>query len=365
MQSSPLNGTNEETNLSLNCTKYINNNYLPLYRCDLSTEAAILACCSLLLTIVNIICIIIMALIILRIKEVVPLHQPNKNITNFFHYDVKVARDYNKTIQEGDFNATNLTTTSLNRRNHLAQSIVNRWKTFKSSTSQQQQQSIQSPSTTINIDLESANHINNLMPNNVESRRKLFRLKTFAKEYDLDIFNKNDYDLTSSGSREKVCLLVSDLIDMCQEIPSVFIDLYRLQPSGTPVSSTDKEHLEFYQEIIEILPPKWYQLFRYERQRRRIPWPLTFDRSYSMRSPPLETYNHSILESNDHNRHESLKNQNKKGRIHFSRQSSVPESKHPSITIHDETDIPIEGTRFRIAKPTTTTEIIGNESKLI
>jgi len=307
-----------------------------------------------------------MALIILRIKEVVPLHQPNKNITNFFHYDVKVARDYNKTIQEGDFNATNLTTTSLNRRNHLAQSIVNRWKTFKPSTSQQQQQSIQSPSTTINIDLESANHINNLISNNAESRRKLFRLKTFAKEYDLDIFNKNDYDLTSSGSREKVCLLVSDLIDMCQEIPSVFIDLYRLQPSGTPVSSTDKEHLEFYQEIIEILPPKWYQLFRYERQRRRIPWPLTFDRSYSMRSPPLETYNHSILESNDHNRHESLKNQNKKGRIHFSRQSSVPESKCPSITIHDETDIPIEGTRFRIAKPTTTTtEIIGNESKLI
>jgi hypothetical protein len=367
MQSSILNNTDQESYSSLNCREYVNNDYLPLYTCNLSSEAAILACFSLLLTIVNIICIIIMALIILRIKEVVPLHQPNKDITNFFHYDVKVARDYNKTIHEDNFNGTNLTTATFSRPNHLAQSIVNRWKTFKSSTtSQQQEQSVQLPSLSMNIDLESTNHINNQLFNNIESRRKLFRLQTFAKEYDLDIFNPDDYNLTNSSNREKVCFLVSDLIDMYQEIPSVFVDLNRLQPSGTHLSSTDKEHMAFYREIIEILPPKWYQLFKYEQQRRHIiSWPLPFNRSDSMYSHPLERHRNSISESNDHHFHESLKKRNKKIRTRFSRQNSVPESNPPSIIIHKETEIPIEGTRFRIAKPTTTTEMFCNESKLI
>jgi hypothetical protein len=295
-----------------------------------------------------------MALIILRIKEVVPLNQANKDITKFFHYDVKVARDYNKTIQEDDFTGINLTAATL-RGNYLPQSIVNRWKTFKSSASQNQQPS----STSMHTDLESTNHINSLVPNDdVESRRKLFRLKTFAKEYDLDILNKDDYNLTNYNSQEKVRLLVSDLIDMYQEIPSVFDYLYRLQPSDTPSSSTDKEYILFYQEIIELLPPKWYQLFNYERQqpRRHISsWPLTFDRSYSMRLPRLETYGNTLSESNDQQLHGSLKKQNKKNQVRFFRQNSLPKSNLPSTATHQDTEIPIEGTRFRIAKSTTTT----------
>jgi hypothetical protein len=74
---SSSNYTNQQSHSILNCTKYINNDYQSLYTCNLVSEAAILAACSLLLTIVNIICIIIMALFILRIKEVVPLHQSN------------------------------------------------------------------------------------------------------------------------------------------------------------------------------------------------------------------------------------------------------------------------------------------------
>jgi hypothetical protein len=364
VQSPTLNNTNKAFSSSVSCTKYINNDYLPLYTCNLSTEAAILACCSLLLTIVNIICIIIMALIILRIKEVVPLHQPNKDIANFFHYDVKVARDYNKTIPEGDLDAKNLTTTTL-PRNYLAESIINRWKTFKSSTSQQQQQQLSSA--TMTTDLEVANHIKNFFPTDRESRQKLFRLRTLAKEYDLDIFNQDDYNLTDYHSQEKIRLLVSDLIDMCQEIPSVFVDLYRLQPSGTQSSSTDKEHKLFYQEIIERLPPKWYQLFKYERQRRRITsWPLTFDRSSSMDSRPLKTDRNLISESNNPHLYESLPIQHKKHRARFSRQSSVPKSNLPPTTIPQESEISVEGTRFRIAKPATTTaEMFGHESKLI
>jgi hypothetical protein len=41
----------------------------------------------------------------------------------------------------------------------------------------------------------------------------------------------------------------------------------------------------------------------------------------------------------------------------------VPESNIPSTRTHQETELPVKGTRFRIAKPTT--EMIGNESILI
>jgi hypothetical protein len=358
-----LNITDEQIYPSLNCPKYVNNDYHPLYTCNLASETAILACCSLLLTMINIICIIIMALIILRIKEVVPLYQSNKDIANFFHHDVRVARDYNKTLHEGDFHPIDFPT-STRHENNLTQTIINRWKTFKSSPSNRHHDQPQQSSSSMILNFESANHKTNLAPNDMESRRKLFRLQTFAKEYDLDLLNKDDYDLINCDSREKVHFLVSDLIDMCQEIPSVFVDLYRLQPLGTQSSSTGKEHLSFYQEIIELLPPKWYQLFLYERQRRLITaWPLPFHRSYSMRSRPLETCAPSTSEPFDRNLHESLRRQNKKHRPRLNRQNSVPESNISSTRTRQETELPVKGTRFRIAKPAT--EMIRNESILI
>ncbi|CAF3950320.1 unnamed protein product [Rotaria sp. Silwood2] len=165
------------------------------------------------------------------VSEVVLLHQSNKNITKFFHYDVKIARDYNKIIHENDSNETNFTTTNL-RRNDLSKSIINQWKSFKLSLS-------------VNVDLESNNNNDNLLSNDMKSQRKLFRFKLFTKEYDLDIFNRDDYHLTNSNSREKVCLLVNDLVDICQEMSSIFVDLYCLQSLGTQLSSTNKEYMSF------------------------------------------------------------------------------------------------------------------------
>ncbi|CAF2494897.1 unnamed protein product [Rotaria sp. Silwood2] len=167
----------------------------------------------------------------MKLREVVLLHQSNKNITKFFHYDVKIARDYNKIIHENDSNETNFTTTNL-RRNDLSKSIINQWKSFKLSLS-------------VNVDLESNNNNDNLLSNDMKSQRKLFRFKLFTKEYDLDIFNRDDYHLTNSNSREKVCLLVNDLVDICQEMSSIFVDLYCLQSLGTQLSSTNKEYMSF------------------------------------------------------------------------------------------------------------------------
>ncbi|UJR25144.1 hypothetical protein I4U23_006503 [Adineta vaga] len=367
VQSLPLNDTHGYFSSSLNCPKYYQNDYHPLYTCNLANETAILACCSLLLTIVNIVCIIIMALIILRIKEVVPLNQTNKDIADFFHHDVPVARDYNKTIHEGDFDlealsATTTTTTTPIHRNPLARTIVDRWKSLKHSTSSRHhQQSKHASSISINLDLESTNHMNDL-----ESRRKLFHLQTFLKEYDLDILNTDDYELVSNDSREKVRRLVRDLIDTYQEIPLVFVEHYRLQPFGTQTASTAKEQLSFYQEIIENLPPKWHQMYVYERQRRLMTaWPLPFDQSFSERPRPLEKYAHSTSDPTNRNHHESLKKQSRKSRLRFARQNSDPESNISSQETRQVAEQPIIGTRFRIAKPIITSQMHGNESKLI
>lgn len=306
-----------------------------------------------------------MALIILRIKEVVPLNQANKDIANFFHHDVKVARDYNKTIQQGELSGWDSTGAGL-RQNHLAQSIVNRWKGFKSPAPQngQQQQSTVSNQT----DLESAVDTQHSFWNDIQCRQKLLRLKNFAKEYDLDLFNKDDYNLTSPYSQEKVLLLVRDLIDIYQEMPSVFVDLYRLQPSEAESSVTGQEHLSFYQEMVEILPPKWYQLFKYERQRRYVTsWSTPLKRSYSMRQNSSNTYENLLTISNESQLHQSLKKKNRKNRVRLVRQSSVPESHTRPTIFEPNLETPIAGTRFRIVKAPvatpTITEISDDEFK--
>ena len=254
-----------------------------------------------------------MALIILRIKEVVPLHQPNQDITNFFHHDVKVARDYNRTLQEDDFESTH-------------------WKSFRSvhsHDSQHHQETSQPLSST---------------GETTESRRKLLRLKTFAQEYDLNVFDKTDYDLLTLESQEKVRLLIHDLIDMCQEVPPTFIGLFHLQPGGTP-TSTDREHLNFYKEIIELLPPKWYRLFVREQS---LSWSKTLNRPYSLHAPDASSP--SINDEND--RHTSMNKQfQKTKKIRFHRQCSVPETSNRISNLTHE-----EGTRFHVTRSSLTPE---------
>jgi len=62
-----------------------------------SVELAIFGCISMCVTVTNIICIYIMGVVFLKIKEVAPLRSHRQ----FWHHDVKIARDYNKTIHIG------------------------------------------------------------------------------------------------------------------------------------------------------------------------------------------------------------------------------------------------------------------------
>ena len=57
----------------VNCTKFVDNDYLPLYSCDMPTEASQSGVYSFIITLINIICICSMAMFVLQIKKVVPL----------------------------------------------------------------------------------------------------------------------------------------------------------------------------------------------------------------------------------------------------------------------------------------------------
>jgi hypothetical protein len=237
----------------INCSKYVNNNYSPFYSCNIAHEAAILGSCSLLLTIVNIICIIIMALIIFRIKEVVPLHQENDDIAEFFHHDVKIARDYNKNIQENESNTSATLATSKLNTSDLGKSIVNHWKGLILDANDENQRS--SAAVQTNSSVDSTGFAN------------LSELQMLAKDFDLNILNSDDREMTTQENEEKVLCLVNNLLDMYEESPPTLVDFCHYQ-SYDAQTSARKEQSLFYENVIEHLPPKWYDLLVRERRRR-------------------------------------------------------------------------------------------------
>lgn len=69
------------------------------YSDNQATELAIYGAISMLLTIINVICIWVMGIILLKVKEVAPV--VSKSQRQFWKHDIKVARDYNKTCYSG------------------------------------------------------------------------------------------------------------------------------------------------------------------------------------------------------------------------------------------------------------------------
>ncbi|XP_041360345.1 uncharacterized protein LOC121376516 [Gigantopelta aegis] len=85
------------TVLPPNCLKFENNDYVPVHSCDMATEAAILGAISLLLTILNIVCIILMGIFMLKIKAVVP--SPATLQEEFFHTDMMIYKQSHVTMK--------------------------------------------------------------------------------------------------------------------------------------------------------------------------------------------------------------------------------------------------------------------------
>ncbi|KAG8224455.1 hypothetical protein J437_LFUL003178 [Ladona fulva] len=76
--------------------------YVPLYSDYIPTELAILGCISFCLTLVNIACIFIAAIIVLKIKEVASPYTSSPDMRRFWEHDIKVTREYNRSMMLSD-----------------------------------------------------------------------------------------------------------------------------------------------------------------------------------------------------------------------------------------------------------------------
>jgi len=71
--------------------------YLPHYSSNLALESLVLGLVSLLLTLLNILCIIVTGFFILRLKEVTPEKIPQQ-FSSFWRKDIRAHRNYNRTL---------------------------------------------------------------------------------------------------------------------------------------------------------------------------------------------------------------------------------------------------------------------------
>ncbi|XP_058819469.1 uncharacterized protein LOC131682189 [Topomyia yanbarensis] len=71
-----------------------------IYSENQTIELFALGCMSMCLTFLNILCIYVMGIIFLKIKEVAPI--VNKDQKQFWKHDIKIARDYNRTLHSTD-----------------------------------------------------------------------------------------------------------------------------------------------------------------------------------------------------------------------------------------------------------------------
>ncbi|XP_076441357.1 uncharacterized protein LOC143280550 [Babylonia areolata] len=76
----------------LQCPQFRNNDYVHIYICNTGADLAILGTVSLFLTILNIFCIFVMGIVVLKIKEVAPRTSTQLD-QNFFKKDIKIARE--------------------------------------------------------------------------------------------------------------------------------------------------------------------------------------------------------------------------------------------------------------------------------
>lgn len=181
------------------CQIFQSNEYRSLYSCNMSIETFILAIASFLLTLVNIICIVLCALIVLRIKEVAPSgannQQRQSDTDRFFHDDMRRFRDYQKTI-------------------HNTEEFINENKS--------------SLSTSFHSNDDSTKR---------ERRKQLLAL---ASLHDLDMTNQNDLTLNNTEARDKVKELYKTMVQFDKHAKRLDIGLTNKQPLPVSIQQQKK-----------------------------------------------------------------------------------------------------------------------------
>lgn len=198
------------------CRKFLSNDYRSLYSCEMSIETFILAISSFLLTLVNIVCIVFCAWIVLRIKEVAPSGQDNEQheseTDRFFHDDMRRFRDYQKTV-------------------HDAQELTE----------------------------ENKSGLSNSFQNYSEGGTKRERRKqllALASLHDLDLTNQNDLTLSNAEARDKVKQLYKTMVQFDKDAKKLDIGLQNKRPLPTL--------------MMDVLPPKWTELFQREEEKENL-----------------------------------------------------------------------------------------------
>jgi hypothetical protein len=181
----------------MTCRTFFDNDYRSLYSCDMSLETFILAIASFLLTLVNIICIVLCALIVLRIKEVAPSgasnEQQQSDTDRFFQNDMRRFRDYQKTI-------------------HTTQELIEENKSALS---------------------------NSFQYSGGTKRERRKQLLALASLHDLDLTNQSDLTLNNAEARDKVKQLYKTMVQFDKDAKRLDIGL---QNKRTLPVTIDDEH---------------------------------------------------------------------------------------------------------------------------
>ncbi|CAF1360457.1 unnamed protein product [Adineta steineri] len=232
--------------IAKNCSNFIGNDYTPVYSCRMATDAGLLSICSFVLTMTNIVCIIVVAMIILRIKEVVPIVRDDE-IAEFWHNDVRIVRGQNKKIHH-----------------HDVSSLVNLWKEIASTnpTSLPNEENNEEVKPIIETK-QSKLPLRHRDKSDIILRRKLKNLQEFANAYNLNLSNTDDVLLLNKNARKNVEHMANDIIASIDETNQINLGSFVAQMSGyNRVSLTRVRMQTFYQELLDVMPPKWKEVFQ-------------------------------------------------------------------------------------------------------
>ncbi|CAF4607076.1 unnamed protein product, partial [Rotaria socialis] len=282
---------------NMTCQAFALNDYRSLYSCNMSIETFILAISSFLLALVNILCIVLCGLIVLRIKEVAPSNTKNeKQISKteqFFHNDIRRFRDYQKTL-------------------HNAQDLNDDNKSGRTS----------------------------IFDNDDSTQREMHQqLLALAELHDLDMTNENDLTLNNFRARDKVKRLYKTVRQLDE-------DAKRLD-----IAIKDKRSLSAL--MMDVLPPKWTELFQHQQEQAIVeqhdPNENTQShRSFHRHSPEYyKTYQTRLIDDRDHS---VLPDNHRKHRKHL--YSSDPCIMRSLSACEQESETQLLGTRFRLTKAT-------------
>ncbi|XP_052774315.1 uncharacterized protein LOC128212946 isoform X1 [Mya arenaria] len=163
------------------CLALVNNAYVPVYSCSVPREAAMLGAISLLLTILNILCIIAMGVLVLRIKEVAP--ETAGPIKSFFSEDIHVARSYN-TTQKGVTGNT------------LGKQLLSEWSLYKEQQAQSDQDGLSKEIGVVEFvnqikDIEMSPYTQHLL-SNLPNRSSWAVHNELSPEYDMAVNRLNE-----------------------------------------------------------------------------------------------------------------------------------------------------------------------------